>query len=181
MGYTENSYTNSNNGGSVNSQDSIWQMKGAPPPSTAGHHPATMAAIGIQPLSMGSLQHGGSAYATTTTTTTAAAGSSTPGLAYGYDPIATHSNVYGGAMTIGGDEYSQYPHQAATPSQHGGEDDYLHHHHHHAVAAMRQSQNPSRQQEYCGDSYASVHKAKKRLDQPSHFGRTQNHYQRAPE
>ncbi|KAJ2949823.1 hypothetical protein O0L34_g11139 [Tuta absoluta] len=27
MGYIENSYTNSNNGGSVNSQDSLWQMK----------------------------------------------------------------------------------------------------------------------------------------------------------
>lgn len=25
--YMENSYTNSNNGGSVNSQDSMWQMK----------------------------------------------------------------------------------------------------------------------------------------------------------
>ncbi|XP_049288781.1 titin-like isoform X1 [Anopheles funestus] len=164
MGYTENSYTNSNNGGSVNSQDSIWQLKGAPPPPGG----STTMAIGIQPLSMASLHGGGSAYATTTTTTTAAAGSGTPGLVYGYDPIATHSNVYGGAMTIAGDEYSQYPHQAATPSQHGGEDDYLHHHHHHA-AAMRQSQNPSRQQEYCGDSYASVHKAKKRLDQPTHF------------
>lgn len=29
MGYMENSYSNSNNGGSVNSQDSIWQMKTA--------------------------------------------------------------------------------------------------------------------------------------------------------
>lgn len=27
MGYMENSYSNSNNGGSVNSQDSLWQMK----------------------------------------------------------------------------------------------------------------------------------------------------------
>lgn len=27
MGFVENSYTNSNNGGSVNSQDSLWQMK----------------------------------------------------------------------------------------------------------------------------------------------------------
>lgn len=27
MGYVENSYSNSNNGGSVNSQDSIWQLK----------------------------------------------------------------------------------------------------------------------------------------------------------
>ncbi|XP_033338035.2 hemicentin protein echinoid isoform X2 [Megalopta genalis] len=29
MGYMDNSYSNSNNGGSVNSQDSIWQMKSA--------------------------------------------------------------------------------------------------------------------------------------------------------
>lgn len=29
MGYLDNSYSNSNNGGSVNSQDSIWQMKSA--------------------------------------------------------------------------------------------------------------------------------------------------------
>lgn len=29
MGYLDNSYSNSNNGGSVNSQDSIWQMKQA--------------------------------------------------------------------------------------------------------------------------------------------------------
>ncbi|KAJ8673219.1 hypothetical protein QAD02_004481 [Eretmocerus hayati] len=29
MGYMENSYSNSNNGGSVNSQDSLWQMKSA--------------------------------------------------------------------------------------------------------------------------------------------------------
>lgn len=27
MGYMDNSYSNSNNGGSVNSQDSLWQMK----------------------------------------------------------------------------------------------------------------------------------------------------------
>lgn len=27
LGYIENSYSNSNNGGSVNSQDSLWQMK----------------------------------------------------------------------------------------------------------------------------------------------------------
>lgn len=29
LGYLDNSYSNSNNGGSVNSQDSIWQMKTA--------------------------------------------------------------------------------------------------------------------------------------------------------
>lgn len=35
MGYIENSYTNSNNGGSVNSQDSLWQMKMASAASNA--------------------------------------------------------------------------------------------------------------------------------------------------
>ncbi|CAD7000711.1 unnamed protein product [Ceratitis capitata] len=33
MGYIENNYSNSNNGGSVNSQDSLWQVK---MPATAG-------------------------------------------------------------------------------------------------------------------------------------------------
>lgn len=47
MGYIENSYTNSNNGGSVNSQDSLWQMKmaaagGAPiPPAHTQHQVST--------------------------------------------------------------------------------------------------------------------------------------------
>lgn len=35
MGYMENSYSNSNNGGSVNSQDSLWQMKMASAASNA--------------------------------------------------------------------------------------------------------------------------------------------------
>lgn len=35
MGFVENSYTNSNNGGSVNSQDSLWQMKMAASNTTA--------------------------------------------------------------------------------------------------------------------------------------------------
>lgn len=39
MGYMENSYTNSNNGGSVNSQDSLWQMKMA----AAGNNGVNMA------------------------------------------------------------------------------------------------------------------------------------------
>jgi echinoid len=34
---------------------------------------------------------------------------------------------------------------------------------------MRNSQNPSRQEVYCSDPYASVHKPKKRLDQ--HLGK----------
>ncbi|XP_074101968.1 hemicentin protein echinoid isoform X1 [Cotesia typhae] len=46
MGYLDNSYSNSNNGGSVNSQDSIWQMKSAAanaanPPYDLGGYAAT--------------------------------------------------------------------------------------------------------------------------------------------
>ncbi|XP_064112028.1 hemicentin-2-like isoform X2 [Macrobrachium nipponense] len=36
MGYMDNSYSNSNNGGSVNSQDSLWQVKGHGDPQMAG-------------------------------------------------------------------------------------------------------------------------------------------------
>ena len=35
MAYVDNSYSNSNNGGSVNSQDSLWQMKMASAASNA--------------------------------------------------------------------------------------------------------------------------------------------------
>ncbi|CAH0770951.1 unnamed protein product [Bemisia tabaci] len=38
MAYMENSYSNSNNGGSVNSQDSLWQMKMQAANSPAGDH-----------------------------------------------------------------------------------------------------------------------------------------------
>ena len=46
MGYMDNSYSNSNNGGSVNSQDSIWQMKsqaanGVNPPYDLGGYATT--------------------------------------------------------------------------------------------------------------------------------------------
>ncbi|CAG9798116.1 unnamed protein product [Chironomus riparius] len=37
MGYMENSYSNSNNGGSVNSQDSLYQMKMSAAPSNSGN------------------------------------------------------------------------------------------------------------------------------------------------
>lgn len=36
VGYVENSYSNSNNGGSVNSQDSLWQLKMGGNGSTGG-------------------------------------------------------------------------------------------------------------------------------------------------
>lgn len=38
VGYVENSYSNSNNGGSVNSQDSLWQLKMGGNGSTGGTH-----------------------------------------------------------------------------------------------------------------------------------------------
>lgn len=116
----DNSYSNSNNGGSVNSQDSIWQMK----MSAAAGAPANMMP-----------QH---TYVDQQAT-------------YGYDPLA-HAGY--GAI----DDYAPYPHLAATHSQHGG-DDYQ---------TMRNSQNPSRQEVYCSDPYAAVHKPKKRLD---HLGK----------
>lgn len=115
----DNSYSNSNNGGSVNSQDSIWQMKMS----------AAAGAANMMP------QH---TYVDQQAT-------------YGYDPLA-HAGY--GAI----DDYAPYPHLAATHSQHGG-DDYQ---------TMRNSQNPSRQEVYCSDPYAAVHKPKKRLD---HLGK----------
>ncbi|XP_055642747.1 hemicentin-2-like isoform X3 [Toxorhynchites rutilus septentrionalis] len=134
MGYAENSYTNSNNGGSVNSQDSIWQLKMSAAQAAAATNTGTML----------STQH----YVERPPPVSAA--TSTAGLSYSYDPL-----VHPGYGTM--DDYASYPHLATTPSQHGAEDEYQH--------TLRQSQNPSRQ-DYCGDSYASVHKPKKRLDQP---------------
>lgn len=120
----DNSYSNSNNGGSVNSQDSIWQMK----MSAAAGNPANMMP-----------QH---TYVDQQ-------------ASYGYDPLA-HAGY--GAI----DDYAPYPHLAATHSQHGG-DDYQ---------TMRNSQNPSRQEVYCSDPYAAVHKPKKRLDHLGEFSNT---------
>ncbi|XP_062545555.1 hemicentin-1-like isoform X2 [Armigeres subalbatus] len=138
MGYADNNYANSNNGGSVNSQDSIWQLKMSAAQAAAAANTGTL--------------H----YAERPAPVTATTSSSAAGLSYGYDPLA--HPAYG---TV--DDYASYPHLVTTPSQHGGggggggvEDEYQH--------TLRQSQNPSRQ-EFCGDSYASVHKPKKRLDQ----------------
>lgn len=137
MGYApENSYTNSNNGGSVNSQDSIWQLKMSAAQAAAA---AAAAGGGNNTGTLMSNQH--------QTAASIAAGMSSYG---GYDPLAAHAS-YG---TV--EDYASYPHLATTP---GIEDEYQH--------TLRQSQNPSRQADYCGgDSYASVHKPKKRLDQP---------------
>ncbi|CAH2076216.1 unnamed protein product, partial [Iphiclides podalirius] len=109
-GYMDKGYANSNNGGSVNSQDSLWQMK--------------MAAANNAGMMM--LERSSN---------------------YGYDPM------HAGYGTI--DDYAAYqplPHTAH--AAHGPPNaDY-----------MRTSQNPSRQ-DYCSDSYASVHKPKKRMEQ----------------
>ncbi|GBP64765.1 Basement membrane-specific heparan sulfate proteoglycan core protein [Eumeta japonica] len=59
MGYIENSYTNSNNGGSVNSQDSMWQMKMAAANTGVGGIPASHQMLdrqsnyGYDPISQG--------------------------------------------------------------------------------------------------------------------------------
>ncbi|XP_014210326.1 hemicentin-1 isoform X2 [Copidosoma floridanum] len=52
MGYMENSYSNSNNGGSVNSQDSIWQMKSAAVANGVGVNGPNVGMIGT-PYDMG--------------------------------------------------------------------------------------------------------------------------------
>ena len=46
MGYLDNSYSNSNNGGSVNSQDSLWQVKnGGFDPNSNGSQPPQMSPV----------------------------------------------------------------------------------------------------------------------------------------
>ncbi|XP_031785742.1 hemicentin-1 isoform X3 [Nasonia vitripennis] len=52
MGYMENSYSNSNNGGSVNSQDSIWQMKSAAAANGVGVNAGQVGVVGT-PYDMG--------------------------------------------------------------------------------------------------------------------------------
>ncbi|XP_014362563.2 hemicentin-2 [Papilio machaon] len=127
-GYMDKGYANSNNGGSVNSQDSLWQMKMA-----AANNPGMMM---LERTSN-----------------------------YGYDPM------HAGYGTI--DDYAAY--QPLPHPPHGGHAPHTGHAQlaghapltGHAPAGtdyMRTSQNPSRQ-DYCSDSYASVHKPKKRMDQ----------------
>lgn len=60
MGYLDNSYSNSNNGGSVNSQDSLWQMKMAAAsansnPQLQAHHVNTdrQNSYGYDPIAHG--------------------------------------------------------------------------------------------------------------------------------
>lgn len=156
MGYMENSYSNSNNGGSVNSQDSLWQMKMS---AAAGNAANNMAGaqhfvdhgvgVGVGANGMGSTSgvggvNGGNGGVGV------GVGVGVGGSGYGsYDPL-----THGGYGAV--DDYAPYPH-LATPSQHGADDYHT----------MRNSQNPSRQ-DYCSDPYAAVHKPKKRMDQ--HLG-----------
>lgn len=130
MGYIENSYSNSNNGGSVNSQDSLWQVKmsaSAAAAANANQNPNIVPShnyVERQP-------------------------------SYGYDPL-----THGGYGAV--DDYAQYQHLQTAQNPHGVGvvvgDEYHN---------LRNSQNPSRQ-DYCSDSYASVQKPKKRVDQ--HLG-----------
>lgn len=54
MGYLENSYSNSNNGGSVNSQDSLWQMKmAAAATNNQNQQPVNQNTYGYDPLTHG--------------------------------------------------------------------------------------------------------------------------------
>lgn len=95
MGYMDNSYSNSNNGGSVNSQDSLWQMKMS---AAAGN--AANVAGGVN----GNVGGGGGGTLNFVDRQSS----------YGYDPL-----THGGYGAV--DDYAPYPH-LATPSQHGGDD-----------------------------------------------------------
>ncbi|XP_049534974.1 hemicentin-1-like [Anopheles darlingi] len=81
-----------------------------------------------------------------------------------FSALASISNVYDGAAISLVDECIQYPNQVTPLNQLAGEDVYLHHQPHQEYRAG--TFHPSRQ-EYCNDSYASVHTAQKRLEQSS--------------
>lgn len=97
MAYLENSYSNSNNGGSVNSQDSLWQMKMAAAASNNSvMHAQQMAPPQQQPQQTQLPPH------------------HNPNN-YGYDPL--NHGGYGG-----NDDYATYPHLVSNQSQHGGDE-----------------------------------------------------------
>lgn len=98
MGYMENSYSNSNNGGSVNSQDSLWQMKMAAAASNNGSQTGVPSVNDPQ----SQFQH-------------SHPNLHTHGSTYGYDPLS-----HGGYGAV--DDYAAYPQQ-----HHTGEMDYGHH------------------------------------------------------
>jgi echinoid protein len=88
MAYMDNSYSNSNNGGSVNSQDSLWQMKLAAAGSNSG---------------------GGNSVPGTGGTPDHHHRSGVGGGQYGYDPL-----THGGYGAV--DDYAPYPHITSAPS-----------------------------------------------------------------
>lgn len=60
MSYMDNSYSNSNNGGSVNSQDSLWQVKGhGDPQMTAAHMTPHMSPQDSRGYQYDPMVHGG--------------------------------------------------------------------------------------------------------------------------
>lgn len=87
MGYMENSYSNSNNGGSVNSQDSLWQMKMAAAASNNGSQTGVPSVNDPQ----SQFQH-------------SHPNLHTHGSTYGYDPLS-----HGGYGAV--DDYAAYPQQ----------------------------------------------------------------------
>ncbi|XP_034242329.1 uncharacterized protein LOC117645893 isoform X4 [Thrips palmi] len=86
MGYMENSYSNSNNGGSVNSQDSLWQMKMA---AAASNNGSQTGIPSVDPQSQFQHSH---------------PNLHTHGSTYGYDPMS-----HGGYGAV--DDYAAYPQQ----------------------------------------------------------------------
>jgi echinoid len=141
MGYMENNYANSNNGGSLNSQDSLWQLKMGggggqqhqqEQQQQQQHHHQQQMLPGNTLSPHSYLDHQPT---------------------YGYDPM-----THGGYGTI--DDYAPYPHLTTITSTLPHDDAYH---------IMGNSDNRSRQELYCGDSYASVQKPKKPLDQ--HLGK----------
>lgn len=91
MGYIENSYSNSNNGGSVNSQDSLWQLK-----------------MGGGVNGNGNVGMGGVNSSSANLIPTHNYMDHQP--AYTYDPL-----THGGYRVV--DDYAAYPHMPQTPSQ----------------------------------------------------------------
>jgi echinoid len=132
MGYMENNYANSNNGGSLNSQDSLWQLKMGGQQQQQQQQQQQMQQQQLQQqMPQTYLEHQPT---------------------YGYDPM-----THGGYGTI--DDYAPYPHLTTISTL--PHDDAYH--------IMGNGDHRSRQELYCGDSYASVQKPKKQLDQ--HLGK----------
>ncbi|XP_071454831.1 cell adhesion molecule Dscam1 isoform X1 [Hetaerina americana] len=150
MGYMDNSYSNSNNGGSVNSQDSLWQVKNGGGGSSIGGGPN------------GDIQHGHHIQAAQPMI-----GQQQglpmhhhPERPYAYDPLGPPPNHIG---SYGGDDYGHYPPpppSSATPSSG-------------AMQPMSQGEDylNQRNRDYMGpnsggpnDAYAPIHKQKKRMD-----------------